>query len=132
MGYSFVRRVSIRSTVKTLNNFPHVRTVGIRHRVLEKIFPTFCFGPVDRLVSLTTSVYSLLAILMDCLTEAISVADFGLHMWSHSRFRSLTGFRFSKVTSSCRDDVIEARNSKRQVGFMREIAHFRFDLVYKA
>ena len=118
MGHSFVRRVSIRSTVKALNNFPHVRTtVGIGHRILEKVFPTFptfCLGLVDCLVSFTTSVYPLLAILMDCLTEAISVADFGLHMKSHPRFRSLAGFRFSGVSSSYRDeDVIEARNLKR-------------------
>ena len=114
VGHSFVRRVSIRSTIETLDNFPHVRTIGIGHRVLEKIFPTFCFGLVDLLVSFTTSVYSLLVILMDHLMEAISVADFGSHMWSHPRFRSLAGFRFSNMSSSCRDlDAIEARNSKR-------------------
>ena len=114
VGHSFVRRVSIRSTVETLNNFPHVRTVGIGHRILEKIFPTFSFCLVDRLVSFTTSVCPLLATMMDRLMEAISVADFGSHMWTHSRFRSLTGFRFSNVSSSCRDeDVIEARNLKR-------------------
>ena len=34
-------------------------------------------------------------------------------MWSHWRFRSLAGFRFSDVNSCGRDeDVIEARNSK--------------------
>ena len=114
VGHSFVRRVSIRSTVETLNNFPHVRTVGIGHCVLEKIFPIFCFGLVDRLVSFMTSIYPLLAILMDHLTEAILVADFGSHMWSHPRFGSLTGFRFPKLSSSCRDeDAIEVRNSER-------------------
>ena len=114
VGHTFIRRVGIRSTIETLNNFPHVRTVGIGHRVSEKIFPTFCFGLVDCLSSFTTSVYPLLAILMDRLTEAISLADFGLHMWSHQRFGSLTGFRFFNVSSSCRNkDVIEARKSKR-------------------
>ena len=114
VGQSFVRRVSIRSAVKTLNNFPHVWTVGIGHRVLEKIFPTFCLGLDDRLGSFTTSVYPLLTILMDCLMEAISIADFGLYMWSHRRFRSLAGFRFSNVNSCGRDeDVTETRNLKR-------------------
>ena len=55
VGHGFVRRSSIRSTVK--NNFPHVWTVGIGHRVLEKIFPTLCLGLVDCLVNFTTSVY---------------------------------------------------------------------------
>ena len=114
VGHSFIRRVSVRSTLETLDNFPHVRTVRIGHCILEKIFPTFCFGLVDCVVSLTTSVYSLLTILMDRLMEAISVADFGSHMWSHPRFRYLAGFRFSNVSSSCRhQDLIEARNSKR-------------------
>ena len=108
VGYSFVRTVSIRSTVETLDDFPHVRTVGIGHCILEKIFPTFCFGLIDRLIGFTTSVYPLLVILMDRLMEAISVADFGSHMWSHPRFRSLAGFRFSNVSS-----VIEVINSKR-------------------
>ena len=94
VGHSFVRGVSIKSTVKTLNNFPHVRR------------PTFCFGLVDCLGSFTTSVYPLLAILMDRLTEAISAADFGLHMWSYPRFRSFAGFRFSDVSSSCRDEDV--------------------------
>ena len=102
VGHSFVRGVSIKSTVKTLNNFPHVRTVGIGHR----IFPTFCFGLVDCLGSFTTSVYPLLAILMDRLAEAISAADFGSHMWSYPRFRSFAGFRFSDVSSSCRDEDV--------------------------
>ena len=100
VGHSSARRVSFRNTVKTLTNFPHVRTVEIGHRVLEKVFPTFCFGLVDCLGSFTTSVIPLLAILMDRLTEAISVADFGSHMWSYPRFRSLAGFRFSDVSSS--------------------------------
>ena len=93
--HSFVRRVSIRSTVKTLNNFPHVWTVGIEHHDLEKIFPTFSLGLTDYLASFMTSVYPLLAILMDCLTEAILIADFGSHRGNHSRFRSLAGLRFS-------------------------------------
>ena len=50
-----------------------------------------------------TSVYPLLAILMDRLMEVIMVADLGSHMWSHPRFRSFTGFRFSNVSSSCGD-----------------------------
>ena len=108
VGHSFVRRVSIRSTIETLDNFPHVRTIRIGHRVLEKIFPTFCYGLIDLLVSFTTTVYPLLVILMDPLMEAISVVDFGSHMWSHPRFRSLAGFRFSNVNS-----VIEVINSKR-------------------
>ena len=112
VGHGFVRRSSIRSTVK--NNFPHVWTVGIGHRVLEKIFPTLCLGLVDCLVNFMTSVYPLLAILMDCLMEAISNTDFGLDMWSHPRFWSLAGFRFSDVSSYCRDeDGIEVRNLKR-------------------
>ena len=86
VGHSFVRRISIRSTVKTLNNFARVWTVGIGHRVLEKIFSTLCLGLVDRLVSFTTSVYLLLAILMDHLTEVISNTDFGADMWSHPSF----------------------------------------------
>ena len=76
--HSFVRRVSIRSTVETLNNFPHVWTVGIGHRVLEKIFPTFCLGHIDCLGSFTTSIYSLFSIFMDRSTEAISRADLAL------------------------------------------------------
>ena len=63
---------------------------------MEEIFPALCFDLIDRLVSFTTSVYPLLAILMDRLTEAIAVADLGSHMWSHPRFRYFTGFRFSK------------------------------------
>ena len=114
VGYSFVGRVSIRNTVKTLNNFSHVWTAGVGHCVLGKIFPTFCLGLVDCLGSFTTSVYPLLAILMDRLTEAICFSDFGSHMWNHPRFRSLHGFSFSDVSSCCRDeDVTEARNLKR-------------------
>ena len=114
VGHSIIRRVSIRSTVETLNNFPHVRAAGIGHNVLEKIFPTFAFGLADCLISFTTRVYRLLAILMDRLTEVILVADFGSHMWIHPRFRSHTGFRFSYVSSSCKEeDVIEGINSKR-------------------
>ena len=86
VGHGFVRRIGIRSTVKTLNKFPHVWTVGIEHHVLEKIFPTLCLGLVDRLVSYATSVYPILAILMNRLTEAILNADFGSDMWSHPRF----------------------------------------------
>ena len=132
MGHGFVRRVSIRSTVKTLSNFPHVWTVGIRHRVLEKIFPAFWLGLINCLGSFTTSAYPLLAILMDRLAEAILSADFGSHVWSHPRFRSLAEFWFSDVSSCDRDEnFIEARSSKRQVRFMREIGHFRFDIVCK-
>ena len=86
VGDSFVRRIIIRSTVETLNNFPHVWTVRIGHRVLEKIFPTLCPGLVDRLVSFTTSVYPLLAILMNRLTETISNTEFGSNKWSYPRF----------------------------------------------
>ena len=99
VGHSFIRRVSIRSTVKTMNNFPHVWTVRIGHCILE-IFLTFCLGLVDCLGSFTTSIYPLLAILMDHLSEAISVAVFGSHMWSHPRFRSLAGFRFSDMSAA--------------------------------
>ena len=114
VGHSFIRRVSIRSAVKTLNNFPHVWTVRIGHCILEKIFLTFCLGLVDHFGSFTTSIYPLLAILMDDLAEAISVAVFGSHMWSHPRSRSLAEFRFSEMSSCCRDeDVTEAKNLKR-------------------
>ena len=61
------------------------------------------FSLIDRLISFTTSVYPLLAILMDCLMEAIAVADLGSHMWSHPRFRSFIGFRFPNVGSSSGD-----------------------------
>ena len=106
VGHSFVRRVSVRSTVKTLNNF--------LFSVFCFLTPAFCFGLVDRLGSFMTSVYPLLVILMDRLTEAISIADFGSHMWSHPRFRSFAGFGFFDASSCSRDeDVIEARNSKR-------------------
>ena len=112
--HSFVRRVSFRSTVKTLNNFPHVWTVIIGYRVLEKIFLTFFLRLVDRLGSFTTSIYPLLVVLMDRLTKAISIADFCSNMWSNPRFRSFAWFRFSKVSSCGRDgDVTEASNSKR-------------------
>ena len=112
--HSFVRRVSIRSTVKTLSNCPHVWTVTIGHRVSEKIFPTFFLGLDDRLGTFTTSVYPLLVVLMDRLTKAISIADFCSNMWSNPRFRSFAWFRFSNVSSCGRDeDVTEARNSKR-------------------
>ena len=70
---------------------------------MEETFSALCFGLVDRLVSFTTSAYPLLAILMARLTEAISVADFGSHTSTHPRFRSLTEFRFSNGSSSCRD-----------------------------
>ena len=103
VGHSFTRRVCIWCTVKTLDNFPHVRTIWIGHRVLEKGFPTLCFCLVDRLVSLATGVYPLLAILMDRLMDAISVADFSWHMWIDPRFWFLAGFRFTDGSSSCRD-----------------------------
>ena len=70
---------------------------------MEEIFSAHRFGLVDRLISFTTSVYQLLAILMDRLTETIADADLGSHMWSHQRFRSFTGFRFSNVSISCGD-----------------------------
>ena len=111
---ALLRRVSIRSTAKTLNNFPHVWIVGIGHYVLEKIFLTFCLGLVDRLGSFTTSVYPFLVILMDGSTEAILSENFGFYLWSHPKFRSLAGFKFYYVSRCGRDeDVIEARNSKR-------------------
>ena len=97
-----------------MNNFPHISIVEIGHRVLEKIFLTFCLGLVDCLGSFTTSVYPFLVILIDRLKEMISSANFGLLMWSHPRFRSLAAFRFYYVSRCGRDeDVIEARNSKR-------------------
>ena len=91
VGHSFVRRISIRSTVETLritveNNFLHVWTVRIGQCILDKIFPTLCLGLVDCLVSFTTSVYPLQAILMDRLTEANLNTDFGSNMWNHPRF----------------------------------------------
>ena len=114
VGHSLVKRVSVRSSVKTLNSFPHVWTVRTGHPVLEKISPAFCFYLVDCLGSSTTRVYPLLVILMDRLTEAISIANFDSHMWSHPRCRSFAGFGFSDVSSCSRDEgVIEARNSKR-------------------
>ena len=80
VGHGLVRRVSIRSTVKTLNNFPHVWTVGTRHHVFKKIFPAFLLGLINCLGSFTTSVYPLLAILMDRSAEAISSANIGSHV----------------------------------------------------
>ena len=51
---------------------------------------------------------------MDCLTEAIAVADLGSDMWSYPRLRSSIGFRFSNLGSSSGDqNVIEARYTKR-------------------
>ena len=114
VGHSFVKGVSIMSTIKTLNNFPHVWTIRIGHCILEKIFATFCLGLVDSLGSFTTCINPLLVILMDRSSEPILGADFGSHVWSHPRFRFLAGFRFSNVSSCGRDeDVIEACNSKR-------------------
>ena len=100
--HCFVRRVSIRSTV---NDFPHFWT---GYCVFEKVFPTFCLGIVDSLGSFTASVNSLLSILMDHSAKSISSAVLGSHVWSHPRFRLLTGFIFSNIFH-----VIEARNSKR-------------------
>ena len=65
VGHCFVRRVSIRSTIKTLSDFPHVWTFRIEHCVLEKTFLTSCLGLLDSLGSFTTSVNPLLAILME-------------------------------------------------------------------
>ena len=97
VGHSFVRRVSIRSTVEKVEIF---HTLG---RSKLDITSWRIFLQLNVLASLIASL---------ALRQA--VADFGSPMWSHPRFRSLTGFRFSNVSSSCRDeDVIEARNSKR-------------------
>ena len=67
-----------------------------------------------------TSVNPLLAILRDCLTEAVAVSNLGSRMWSHPRFRSFTGFRFSKDTR------------RNKLGWLERIAHLRFDVVSKA
>ena len=81
---------------------------------MEKVFPTFCFCLVDHLGRFATGVFPLLAILMDRLSEAISVADFRSYMRIHPRFRFLAGFGFTDVSSSCRDkDFIEARDPER-------------------
>ena len=81
---------------------------------MKQILPALCFRLVDSLGGFTTSVDPLLAVLMDCLTEAIAVADLGSDMWSYPRLRSSTGFRFSNVGSSSGDqNVVEARYTKR-------------------
>ena len=81
---------------------------------MKQVLPALCFGLVDSLGSFTTSVYPLLAVLMDCLKEAIAVADLGWDMWSHPRLRSSTGFGFSNVGSSSGDqNVVKARYTKR-------------------
>ena len=94
VGHSFIRRVSIRSTTKTLNDFPHVWIIGIGHCVLEKIFPTFCLGLVDSLGSFMTSASPLMAILMDRSTEAILSVDFSSHMKVIQDLDFLLGFDF--------------------------------------
>ena len=93
VGHSFIRRVSIRSTAKTLNDFPHAWIIGIGHCVLE-IFPTFCLGLVDSLGSFMTSASPLMVILMDRSTEAILGVDFGLHMKVIQDLDFLLGFDF--------------------------------------
>ena len=94
VGHSFIRRVSIRSTAKTLNDFPHVWIIGIGHYVFEEIFPTFCLGLVDSLGSFMTSASPLMAILMDRSTEAILSVDFGSHMKVIQDLDFLLGFDF--------------------------------------
>ena len=114
MGYCFVRRVCIRSTVQTLNYFPHVRAVWVGHCVLKKIFPAFCLDLVDSFGGFTTSIYPLLSILMRCSMEAIQSADFGTDLRIHPRFRLLAGFRFSNVSCCSWDEnIIEVRDSNR-------------------
>ena len=97
VGHGFVWRVGIWSTVQTLDDFPHVWAVSIRHCVLEEIFPTFCFGLVDSFGGFTASINPLLLILMYCPTDAISSTDFRSHVRSHPRFRFLARFRFHCV-----------------------------------
>ena len=59
VGHFFVRRVSIRSTIKTLSDFPHVWTFRIGHCVLEKTFLTSVLASLIVLVaSLQASIHS--------------------------------------------------------------------------
>ena len=65
-------------------------------------------------------------------TEVISSVDFGLHIWSYPRFKLLVGFRFSdKSCCGWDENVIEARDSKRYVRFIRETVHFQLNFVCK-
>ena len=112
--HCFVWRVGIRSTVQTLDDFPHIWAVWIRHYVLKEIFPTFYFGLIDSLGGFMASIHQLLSILMYCPTEVISSMDFGSHMWNHPRFRFLTRFSFSDVCCCSWDEnVIEMRYTNR-------------------
>ena len=51
LGHCFVWRVSIRSTVQTSDDFPHVWATWIQHCILKEIFLTFCLDLVDCLVA---------------------------------------------------------------------------------
>ena len=67
------------------------------------------------------SIDPLLLVLMDCLTEAVSSTNFGLHVWSHSRFKFLPRFCFPDLYCCSRvQNVIETRH----IHFVLEIIHF--------
>ena len=97
VGHCFIWRVGIRSTVQTLDNFPHIWATRIRHCVLKEIFPTFCLCFVDSLGDFKAIINPLLSVLMGCPTKAISSMDFGSHVWSHPIFRFLARFCFPDV-----------------------------------
>ena len=92
VGHSFIRRVSIRSTAKTLNDFPHVWIIGIGHCVLEKIFPTFCLGLVDSLGSFIDKCKSTHGDFDGSFNGGNFECGFRLAHESHPRFRFLAGF----------------------------------------
>ena len=101
VGHCFVWRVSIRSTVKTLNDFPCIWTVRVGHCVLENIFPTFCLSLVDSLGSFSTSVNPLLAILMDRSTKVIcclfTAVWFYVSIQSHQHVSCNSTFSFDYI-----------------------------------
>ena len=69
MGHSFVWWVGIWSTFQTLDEFPHVWTIWIRHCILKEVFPAFCLYLVDNLGGF---INPFLLVLMDWPMEAIS------------------------------------------------------------
>ena len=120
VGHCFVWIVGIRSTVQTLDDFPHIWAIWIRHRVLKETFLTYCLG------IFTASIDPFPSVLMDCSTETILSTDFGLHMWSHPSFRILTRFCFLNLYCCSRDEnFIETRYTKSKFGWSGRL--FIFD-----
>ena len=133
VGHCFVTRVGIKSTVQTLDEFPHIWAIWILHCVLKKIFPIFYLGLIYGFGGFMANINPLLSILIYCPTNVISSTYLWSQVWSHPRFRFLARFCFSGVRyCSWDENIIETRYTKRQVWFIGEIVHVRLDFVRKA